>query len=434
VDEERVVRIEIPYAPRKIFQAFHDRPQRWGVIVAHRRAGKTVACINELIKCALECAKENPRFAYVAPFYTQAKDVAWTYLRKFTDVIPDARPHESELRVDLPNGGRVRLYGADNYDRLRGGYFDGIVLDEYADMDPRAYSEVIRPALSDRQGWAVFIGTPKGRNSFWDIYDRATKDSDWYTAMLKASITGILPQSELDDARKGMTEDQYAQEYECSFQAAIQGAYYGREMVNAENDKRIGRVPWEPQLKVTTAWDLGIGDATSIWFAQCVGKEVRIIDHVESSGVGLDWYASELQRGARGSYVYNEHILPHDAEVKELGTGRSRVETLQSLGMSNIRVLPNQRVEDGINAGRLLIPKCWFDETKCKRGIEALRQYRTDWDEERKVFSNKPLHDWTSHAADAWRYLALGLQTQPEDAFNKKLPYAKAQGKMRTYA
>jgi phage terminase large subunit len=416
--------VVIPYAPRPIFQSFHNRAQRFGCIVAHRRAGKTVACINELIKGAIQCDRPEPRFAYVAPYYAQAKDVAWSYLQRFTAPIPDAKPNESELRIDLPTGARIRLYGADNYDRLRGTYFDGIILDEYADMDPRAYSEVIRPALSDRQGWAVFIGTPKGRNAFWEVYDRASKDEAWYHAMHKASETGIIPASELELARKDMTADQYDQEYECSFQAAIAGAYYGREMVAAENGKRIlPNIPWEPSLPVHTAWDLGVGDPTAIWFLQIVGLEYRLIDYVEGSGVGLDHYVNQLRQRP---YVYGEHILPHDANVKELGNeGKSRVETLNALGIFP-RVLVPSRVEDGINAARLLLPQCWFDGTKCARGIEALRQYRTEWDDKRKVFKNNPLHDWTSHAADAFRYLALGKPKNPGNArFNRKIEYPK---------
>lgn len=413
--------VVIPYAPRPIFQRFHDRSKRFGCIVAHRRAGKTVACVNELIKGAIECDKPEPRFAYVAPYYAQAKDVAWSYLQRFTAPIPDVRVNESELRVDLPTGARIRLYGADNYDRLRGTYFDGIILDEYADMDPRAYSEVIRPALSDRQGWSVFIGTPKGRNAFWEVYDRASKDDAWYHAMHKASETGIIPPPELELARKDMTADQYDQEYECSFQAAIQGAYFGREMVAAEQAKRIiPNIPWEPSIPVHTAWDLGIGDSTVIWFCQIVGLEYRLIDYVENNGVGLDWYARELRSRP---YVYGEHLLPHDANVKELGSGKSRVETLETLGVRP-RVLPAQTVEDGINAARLLLPQCWFDATKCARGIEALRQYRNDWDDKLKVFKNRPLHDWTSHAADAFRYLALGKPKNPsKTGFNRKITY-----------
>lgn len=404
--------IIIPYAPRPQFMPFHERTQRWTVIVAHRRAGKTVACVNELIKSALTCEKPDGRFAYLAPYHAQAKDIAWDYLVRYSSPIPGLNVNISELRIDYPNGARVRLYGAENAERMRGLYLDGVVIDEPADIDPRVWPEIIRPALSDRQGWATWIGTPKGKNAFWELYDGALNKPDWYRAMLKASETGLVAESELSDARQSMTPDQYEQEFECSFEAAIQGAYYGKLMGAAERDSRIGRVPYAPQLPVWTAWDLGIGDSTSIWFCQQSGQEVRLIDHYETSGVGLDHYVKVLREKP---YAYTEHILPHDAEAKDLGTGRTRVETLASLGLSNVRVIPAQSVEDGINAARLLIPRCWFDAEKCKHGVEALRQYRTEFDEKTKTFRNRPLHDWTSHAADAFRYLALGLkQAKPK--------------------
>lgn len=420
--EQRVV---IPYAPRAPFKAFHSRRERWAVIVAHRRAGKTVACINELIRAALTCPHQNPRFAYIAPLLKQAKDVAWTYLKDFTAPIPGRHPNESELRIDLPNGGRVRIYGADNPDALRGLYLDGVILDEYADMDPALWNSAVRPALSDRQGWAVFIGTPKGHNEFYRIWagddnwpGGAQADPEWFALMLKASETGIVPADELALARRDMGEDRYRQEYECSFEAAIQGAYYGREMQQAEESERILQVPYEPRLRVTTAWDLGIGDSTAIWFVQQSGQEVRLIDYYEAAGVGLDHYAKVL---ADKPYVYDEHLLPHDAEVKELGTGRTRVETLQSLGIRP-RIVQKIGVDDGINAVRTLLPRCWFDRDKTRRGVEALKQYRREWDDKLKVWRPRPLHDWTSHGADAFRYLAVGLRP-PNDGWGKKLKY-----------
>ena len=413
---EQVQRIVIPYSPRPQFQPFHDRTNRWSCIVAHRRAGKTVACVNDLIRAAVRTEKPNARFAYIAPTFVQAKDIAWDYVKRYTAVIPGTAANESELRVDLPNGARLRLYGAENYDRLRGGFFDGVVLDEYGDMEPRAWSEVVRPALSDRQGWAVFIGTPKGRNHFSEIWEQSRSEETWFSLMLKASETGLLPQSELDDAKRAMTPDQFEQEYECSFQAAVVGAYYAREMREVDNSNRITSVPYEPRVPVHTAWDLGMGDSTAIWFVQVVGFEIRIIDYLENSGVGLDWYAARLREKP---YGYGEHILPHDAEVKELGTGKSRVEVLRSLGVAP-RVLGQQKVEDGINAVRSILPRCYFDTQKTGRGVEALRQYRKEWDDKRKVFHDRPLHDWTSHASDAFRYLALGL---PEKAKSKKINY-----------
>lgn len=397
--------IIIPYSPREQFQPFHSRQQRWAIIVAHRRAGKTVACINELIKAVILCDKPDPRFAYIAPQFNQAKDIAWGYLQRYAGVIPGVAFNESELRADFPNGGRIRLYGADNPDRLRGLYLDGVILDEPADMKPRLWPEVVRPALSDRQGWAVFIGTPKGKNDFWRLWSEA--DHEWFRLSLKASETKLLHDIELASARKTMSVDQYEQEYECSFDAAIVGAIYGKEMKEAQASGRIRNVPYDPAIMVSTAWDLGVGNATAIWFAQMVGAEVRIIDFYETSGAGLDHYVKVLREKP---YVYSEHILPHDVGVTELGTGTSRLELLASLGVGNTRVLEKTRVEEGINAARFLLPRCYFDETKCKQGLEALRQYQYEWVDDAKRFSKMPKHDWASDAADAFRYLAQGLR------------------------
>jgi phage terminase large subunit len=405
------VLVEIPYEPRPAFLPFHTRKARWSVIVAHRRAGKTVACVNELIKAAIDSDKKDGRYAYIAPQFNQAKDIAWLYLQRYAGVIPGASFNESELRVDLPNGSRIRLYGADNPDRLRGIYLDGVILDEYADMRPSVWGEVIRPLLADRQGWAVFIGTPKGHNAFYDVWEKA--DESWYRLRLRASETGLIDPEELVGARSQMTEDQYQQEFECSFEAAIMGAYYGKEMRLAEDEGRLMRVPVEAGAEVITAWDLGIGDSTAIWFAQVVGREPRIVDYYEASGAGLDHYMRVLdQRG----YKYGTHLLPFDAEVTELGTGLSRVEVMRNLGMRHYRVVAKLPVDDGIQAARLFLRKCVFDREKCKQGIEALKQYRTEYDEKAKAFKQRPLHDWTSHAADAFRYLALGINNATPQA------------------
>jgi phage terminase large subunit len=402
--------IDLGYRCRPQFAPFHKRKQRWACIVAHRRAGKTVACIMDLVDAALRCKKPNPRFAYIAPHYVQAKDVAWTYLKLYTSPIPGVAHNESELRVDLPNGARIRLYGAENFDRLRGLYLDGCILDEAADMDPRAWTEVIRPALSDRKGWATFIGTPKGRNSFFEImygsptWPGAVKDPSWFALTLKASETGLVEDEELADARKAMTPEAYEQEYECSFDAAILGAYYGKEIADAERQGRITSVEYDPAVPVHTAWDLGIGDSTAIWFFQVAAGGIRVIDFYENHGQGLAHYAQEL--AARG-YTYGHDFVPHDALARELGTGRSRLETLLALKRKP-RVLPAQRVEDGINAARVSFPRAWFDAEKCKMGLECLRQYRAEFDEKAKVFKNTPKHDWTSHASDSARYMFMG--------------------------
>ena len=381
-------------------------------MVAHRRFGKTVASLNDLIRDALTIDRQNVRVAYIAPYYRQAKAIAWDYLKEFTAPIPGIEVNASELRIDFPNGARIRLFGADNYDAMRGLYFDSVVLDEPADFPASAWPTVIRPALADRKGRATFIGTPKGKNDFWEIYNYAKTAPDWFCAMYKASETDILDVDELIEAKRTMGEDRYEQEFECSFEAAIQGAYYAAEMKEAMDAGRICAVPYDKSLSVVTAWDLGIGDSTAIWFAQYAGREIRIIDYYENSGVGLDHYAKVL---ADKGYHYTRHVLPHDARVKELGSGKSRIETLANLGISDVQIAPSLAVEDGIQAVRSMIGRTWFDADKCERGVEALRQYRREFDDKLKTWRGRPLHDWTSHGADAMRYLAIGYSEAGND-------------------
>lgn len=396
----------IPYGPRRVFIPYHLREQRWAALVAHRRCGKTVACINDLIAKALQLRLPHGRYAYVAPFLAQAKEVAWEYLKRFAAPAM-ADKNESELWVELVTGARIRIHGADNPDRLRGAYLDGVVLDEYADMRPSVWGEVIRPMLADRAGWATFIGTPKGRNEFFQIHARAQLSEDWYASVLKASDTGILPAAELLDARRDMTPEQYEQEFECSFEAAILGAYYGREIALAERAGRITQVPYEPALPVHTAWDLGKGANMAVWMFQIHFGDVRIIDHIEGEH---DETVPDIVKGLkRLPYKWGDDWVPHDAKVKEIGTGRTRVETLIEMGRKP-RLVPDHGVMDGINAGRLLMSRCWFDAELCSVGIESLRQYKADYDEKLRTFKNEPRHDWASHSADAFRYLAMAYK------------------------
>jgi len=420
--------VQISYTPRRQFISYHLRQQRFACLVCHRRAGKTVATVHDMQKRALSTTLDRGRYGYIAPFLKQAKTVAWDYLQQACDPLRKfgCEIHQSELRVDYPNGSQIRLFGSDNMDAMRGIYLDGAVLDEVADFDPRVYPEVLRPALSDRQGWATFIGTPRGRNEFFQTYDRAVKDPEhWFSLMLKASETGILSAEELAMARQDMSEDQYAQEYECSFDAAIPGAYYARIINEIENRKptQITSVPYDPLLRVWTAWDLGMRDATAIWFFQPHGKgEVRVIDYYEASGMDLAHYVNQI---VSRRYIYAGHILPHDVQVKELSTGKSRLETLESLGLRHLtEIAPKLSVEDGINAVRMFLPRCWFDEKKCKRGLDALRAYHSAWDDKLKALRANPVHDWTSHAADAFRYAALALDNRADRAkFTGKLNY-----------
>ena len=402
-------RIATGYRPRPLQAGIHRRLKRFSVLVCHRRFGKTVLCVNELIDHAVRSARERPRYAYIAPLYRQAKQVAWDYLKHYTAPIPGREVNETELRVDLPNGARIQLYGADNPDSLRGIYLDGAVLDEYAQMSPHLWGEVIRPALADREGWAVFIGTPKGHNAFWRVWRAASADPEWYAALFAASETRILPDAELEAARRDMTEEEYEQEFECSFEAAIRGAFYGKAMAEAQRDGRIRAVPHDPALPVDTAWDLGVGDPTAIWFVQLAGPEIRLLDYYEAAGEGLDHYARVLQaKAAERGWVYGSHYAPHDALAREIGTGRTREEQAGRLGVA-LTVVPRHKVEDGINAARAILPRCRFDADAAQHGIECLRQYRAKADGATGAIGDKPLHDRYSHGADAFRYLAMGI-------------------------
>lgn len=403
--------IVIPYKPRKHQIELHDAldKNRFVVGVMHRRFGKTVAAINQIIKRAIECQLEAPRYAYIAPTYTQAKRIAFDYLVKYTKPL-GAVVNISELRVDFW-GRRISLHGADNFNSLRGTYYDGVVLDEVGDMNPKVWSEVLRAALTDRKGWALFIGTPKGNNHFKGLRDRASDEQDWSLLEFKASETGIIDPQELDSSRREIGEEKYAQEFECSFAAAVEGAYYGSIINDLEADGQIGKIPNEPLAKTFCAWDLGMSDSTAIWVAQVVSKEVRLIDYVENHGVGLDWYVNWLRENG---YVHATQILPHDVEVRELGTGKSRKEVLMEAGLE-IEVAPRLSVADGIQAVRQLLPRCWFDLNRTRIGLDALRNYRREYDEKRAVFYDRPLHDWSSHASDAFRYLAIGLRESGSD-------------------
>jgi phage terminase large subunit len=357
----------------------------------------------DLIDKAMRCKKIDGRYAYVAPHWNQAKDVAWLYVKRFTAPIPGVKLNESELYVEFAhNKARVRLAGADNYDRLRGAYLDGCILDEYGDMHPAAWPEVIRPMLADRKGWATFIGTPKGRNDFHHVWERALDNPDWFSLMLKGSESGIIDDIELDALRAEMTPEQYEQEIECNFNAAVVGAYYGKEVVDAERAGRVAKVEIDAALPVQTAWDLGIGDSTAIWAFQMAPEgKVRVVDYYENHSQPLAHYVGVLE--AKG------------AKARELGTGRTRVETLLSLGR-DVALVPNHTVMDGINAARVSFKRFHFDELNCRQGLEALRQYRAEFDEKTKTFKNHPRHDWCSHGSDAFRYMAMAWKSlQPAE-------------------
>lgn len=397
----------VEFPPLRAHQrCLYDARQRFNVWVCHRRFGKTVLALYQLIADAYANTKPRPRYGYLAPLYRQGKVIAWDLLKHLTRQLPGTKINEAELRVDLAGDRRIQIFGADNPDALRGLYLDGAVFDEYAQMRPRIWSEVVRPALADREGWATFIGTPLGKNHFYDLYHQAQGDTGWHTACYRASETGVLPEGELASSRGMMAPEQYAQEFECSFESALIGSYYGSYLETAQAEDRLTRVPWEPNTPVHTAWDLGVSDATAIWFLQPVGRMLHVIDYLEASDHGLEWYAKVLKDQP---YTYGRHYFPHDIEARDFSSdGRTRLAMAEQLGLRPAVVVPRGDPADRIQAIRSMFPRFVFDAEKCHEGIESLKAYRRDWNESTKTWADRPRHDWASHGADALGCFAVG--------------------------
>lgn len=380
-------------------------------MVAHRRAGKTVAACADLVIGALETALPRPQFAYLAPFREQAKRVAWTYLKELTKDFQSKPPNESELKLTINNGhgneSTIYVAGADNPDALRGIYMDGVVLDEFGDIRPSAWYSVLRPALSDRKGWAIFMGTPRGKNAFWNIREEARLNPDTHLLLeLPASKTGILDAEELRDAKAQMTEETYLTEYEISFEAAIPGAYYAKQIGELYDNKQIGQYALDPLFPVDFAADLGFTDSCSWWGWQTTPSGYRIVEFYEADGQPIQHYIDWLKgRPYKVGNVY----LPHDAKAKSLQTGKSIVEQFLSNGIRP-QIAPELSLQDGIEAARLILGKCWFNEETTYDGINHLRAYMREWDERTQTFKSKPKHDQHSHGADAFRYFALSAR------------------------
>ena len=393
----------LTYEPREQFLPFHGRNTRFSAMVCHRRAGKTVSCIGELVIRALYTTKKRAKFAYCGPYRQQAKEVAWEYLKEFTEGIRRGPPRESDLRVTLHNGSTITLYGADNPDALRGLYFDGIVLDEYGDCRPSLWGEVVLPTLLDRKGWAVFIGTPKGKNHFYQMVQRARAEPNWYHMTLKASESGLLDEDSLREARAEMSDAQYQQEMECSFEAAVQGSYYSDIIAKMESDGKIGEFLYDPVETVHVSADLGFSDSTAFWFWQITPDGPILIDYEEHDSQPLEFYFTMLKDKP---YEYADIWLPHDAKAKSLQTGRSTVEQFLQEGYP-CKVVPKLAVQHGIDAARLIMPKCRINKATCHGGVEALRAYRRSFNEKTQQYANSPLHDWASNGSDSFRYFSL---------------------------
>jgi hypothetical protein len=383
------------YQPRAAFIPLHNRTARWAVVVAHRRAGKTVAMCADLVLGALECPHPRPQFAYLAPFRDQAKKVAWTYLKELTKPLWSKPPNESELKVSIHNGrgdeSTIFVGGADNPDAYRGMFFDGVVIDETGQVRPSAWYSVLRPALSDRQGWAIFAGTPAGKNFFWQMREEARLNPGTHILLeLPASKTGILHPDELADAKAQMTEETFAIEYEISFDASVPGAYYAKLIGEAYEQGRVGEFAPDADFAVDLVADLGFTDSCSWWGWQTVPGGYRVCEFYEADGQPIahyiDWVKSR-------PYKVGNVYLPHDAKAKSLQTGKSIIEQFLAAGIT-----PR------------LVPECWFDEKKTYEGIEHLRAYGREWDERTQTYRNRPKHDQHSHASDAFRYLSLAAR------------------------
>jgi hypothetical protein len=412
------------------------------VAVVHRRAGKSTALMWRGIRKALthqrhhlvgradpnrpgrmwtpedvaRSLRSDPvRIVHTLPNQVQwDRSGLWDRLCRAVQSIPGARCLQDKRRALFPNGSVYQTGGMDNPDSWRGGYADEIIIDECDDTAADGQVMAIEPMLADFGGTLLRSGTPKGLGRLRAAYDDAAGKPGHSRYLLRYTDTHVLTAEAVERLRAEMTEAEFAQEMECSFDTPNSGSYYGKLLQDAEMDGRICEVPHDPRLPVTTAWDLGMDNSTAIWFAQITRSgQWRVIDHISSSGSGLDHYVAELQRRP---YKYARHLLPHDVEVNELGTGRSRREVLQSLGLTNIQTVPSGpgALTDGINAVMMVLPQCWFDERRCAKGLKSLRGYRREWNESAQVWRPKPVHDWASDDADAFRMLAMGAREERE--------------------
>lgn len=410
--------ITLPYnlTPRKYQLKFWNAPDRVQrvFVIWPRRHGKDKLFYNKLVEKAIE-TKGN--YFYIFPEYAQGKKALWDNIDsngfRTIDHAPKelvVRKNSTDMLIELINGSTIQIVGASNIDRVVGSNPRGVVFSEYPLIDPMVWG-YIWPILVENKGFAWFNGTPRGNNHAKKMLDANKDNPEWFVEHLNAKDCHVFSDEELMKIRDEYYElygdyHLFDQEFMTSFDAPVMGAYYATLIKKAEDDKRITSVPYDSSVPVTTAWDLGIGDTTAIWFYQTVGKEVHVIDYYENNGEGVAHYANVIRE--RG-YSYFKHNWPHDGAARELGTGKTRQEVAREHGLI-VDIIPVQRVDDGIEAVRNILGKCWFDAKKCEKGIEALKNYSKDFDEERKIYRDRPRHDWASHAADAFRELAMSYK------------------------
>ena len=399
----------LPYTPRLQMVDFHQRQERFAFLICHRRFGKTVACVGELVIRAIYTKKKNAQFAYIAPFRSQAKAVAWNYLLDLTEGIAvDVKV--SELSVTLNNGAKIWLSGSDNVNALRGLYLDGAVLDEFAQCRPDLLEAVIMPCLIDRKGWLVIIGTAYGRlNQFYEYYEKSREDDEWYHADIKVTDSNVIPFDEQERLKRAVSPAKWKQEMLNDFSAELIGTYYSTQINEIEAEGKISNdVTWQPEIPVHVAMDIGRGDNTAIWFWQETPFGVKVIDFYINNGEQAQHYINMLKNDK--PYTYASINLPHDAKAKTFTTSKSALEQFMEAWAkteTRIQIVPRLSVEDGIEATRQVLRLATFNKDKCYYGIECLRVYRKSWDAVKQVFSNTPLHDYASDPADGFRYLSV---------------------------
>lgn len=384
------------------------------ILVWHRRAGKDKECFNIMVKKAVE---RVGLYYYFAPTYKQGKKIIWENIDKdgfkMLDHIPKVlikRIDNGDMIIELISGSIIRIIGTDDYNSIVGTNPVGCVFTEYSLQNPNVWG-YIRPILAENGGWAIFNGTPRGKNHFYKLFEFAKDQNDWFVQLLTVDDTNIFSKETLTREKFEMYKDLgddnlYYQEYYCNWNVAIQGAYYSKQFEKIEQENRITSVKYDDNLYVNTHWDLGVSDSMAIWFTQQIGNEIRVIDYYENQGEGIKFYIDILKEKG---YKYDRHFAPHDIKVRELSSGKSRLETAEELGIY-FDITPDLPIQDGIDAARSILNRCYFDKDKCEKGINALINYTKEYDELHKCYKNKPLHDWTSHGADAFRYLAINVK------------------------
>jgi hypothetical protein len=395
--------------------------------VWHRRAGKDEVAMHHTATAA---ALRVGNYVHCLPEYEQGRRAIWSAVnphtgkRRIDEVFPpEARESTNEqgMFLRLNNGSTWSVIGSDRYDTaLVGTSIAGVVFSEYALANPSAWAYT-RPVLEENEGWAIFITTPRGRNHAFEMYKHASHLPGWFCELLTAEDTEALTREQLAEALAEYVAlygpdqgtAQYKQEYLCDWQAAILGAFYALEMATVRTEGRIVPIEAAADRPVHRSWDLGMRDDTCVWFFQANGPQIFVLDVRSTSGASLEWWRDEIARThERYNWKHGDDYVPHDAKVKELGTGRTRVETMKRLGLAPLLV-PDHSVQDGINAVRRLLPICVFHPRCEDVGIAALEQYKREWDDDKKAFRQAARHDWCSDRADSFRYLAMGYRPAP---------------------